>query len=127
MDGLREFLGDLKRNRYAQGNFLGLLNILIGRRIQTSGGKVLSQGLTWRVAAEMLKRVRWDKKATRDVGLDPAALPPRDRFRYWYLTIAHARIDSPEAMQAGDRLAEALLPHGYVIGSAPGAEPKTSP
>jgi hypothetical protein len=124
MDGLRDFLGDLKRHHYARGNFLGLLNILIGRRIQTSGGKVLSQGLPWRVTAEMLKRVRWDKEATREVGLDPGTLPPRDRFRYWYLTIAHARVDSPEAMQAGDRLAEMLQGHGYVIGPAPRAGPE---
>jgi hypothetical protein len=120
MDGLREFLGDLKRHHYAQGNFLGLLNILIGRRVETAGGKVLSQGLTWRVAAEMLKRVRWDKEATREVGLDPVTLPPRDRFRYWYLTIAHARVDSDEAMQAGDRLAQMLQTYGYLIGPAPG-------
>jgi hypothetical protein len=125
MDGLRDFLGDLKRHHYARGNFLGLLNILIGRRIETSGGKVLSQGLPWRAAAEMLKRVRWDKDAIREVGLDPGELPPRDRLRYWYLTIAHARVDSEEATQAGDRLAEMLQGHGYVIGPGPraGAEP----
>jgi hypothetical protein len=126
MDGLREFLGNLKRHHYARGNFLGLLNILIGRRIETAGGKVLSQGLTWRAAAEMLKRVRWDKDATREVGLDPRALPPRDRFRYWYVTIAHARVDSPEATQAGDRLGEKLQAHGYLIGPAPGVPPSQS-
>ena len=39
MDVLREFLNDLKRQGYVQGNFLGLLNVLIGRQIRS---KILS-------------------------------------------------------------------------------------
>jgi|SRR6516162_6323640 hypothetical protein len=119
MDGLRQFLSDLKRHGHAQGNFLGLLNILVGRRVQTSTGIVVSMGLTWRAAAESLKRARWDKEAVRDLGLDPARLPPRDRNRFWYLAISQAKIDSPEARQAGERLAELLRSAGYEVGPAP--------
>jgi hypothetical protein len=121
MEGLREFLSDLKRHGYAKGNFLGLLNVLIGRQIASPSGVPISEGLPWRLAAEILKRVRWDKEAVREVGLDPAALPPRDRYRYWYLTISQARVDSAEAMQAGDRLAKKLREAGYRVGKAPTA------
>ena len=122
MDGLREFLGDLKRHDYAQGNFLGLLNILIGRRIEAPDGTVVSNGIPWRVLADWLKRARWEKGVVREFGLDPASLPPRDRLRYWYLAIARARVDSPEATRAGDRLAERLRSAGYVVGRAPLSE-----
>jgi len=121
MDGLREFLSDLKRHGYAQGNFLGLLNVLVGRRVQTGAGALVSAGLTWRAAAEFLKRVRWDRDAVRELGLDPNSLPPRDRLRFWYLAISRAKIDSPQAIQAGDRLAEILRAAGYTVGPAPPA------
>ncbi len=115
MDGLREFLSDLKRQGYAQGNFLGLLNVLIGRQIRTSAGALIANGVTWRVLAEWLKRVRWNKEAVRELGIDPANLPPRDRERYWYLAIAQARVDSPEAILAGNRLAVMLRQAGYTV------------
>jgi hypothetical protein len=123
MDGLRQFLSDLKRHGYAQGNFLGLLNILVGRRVKTRSGTVVSEGLTWRAAAETLKRLRWDKEGVRELGLDPTLLPPRDRLRFWYLAISHAKIDSPEAMQAGERLAELLRSAGYEVERGPPATP----
>jgi hypothetical protein len=122
MDGLREFLTDLKRHGYAQGNLLGLLHVMIGRRIQTPAGVVLSSGLTWRHVAELLKRVRWDKEAVRDLGLVPSALPPRDRMRYWFLAISQAGVDSPEARRAGDQLAEVLRIAGYLISGGPSRE-----
>jgi len=115
MDGLREFLGDLKRQGYAQGNFLGLLNVLIGRQIKTSSGALISNGLTWRALAEWLKHVRWNKEAVRELAIDPDSLPPRDRQRYWYLAIAQAHVDSPQAIQAGNRLAVALRGVGYTV------------
>jgi hypothetical protein len=115
MDGLREFLGDLKRGGYAQGNLLGLLNVMIGRQIRVANGAIVSSGVTWRVLAEWLKRVRWDKEEARQLGLDPALLPPRDRQRYWYLVITQARVDSPEAIQAGNRLAAVLRQAGYIV------------
>jgi hypothetical protein len=121
MDGLREFLEDLKQRGLAQDNFLGLLHVLIGRRITTAGGAVVATGVTWRVLAEMLKRVRWDREAVRQLGLEPAALAPRDRQRYWYQAIAQARVDSPQAREAGDALAAILGDAGYVVGTGPTA------
>jgi hypothetical protein len=112
---MREFLDDLKQHGHAQGNFLGLLNVLIGRRIEKADGTVLSVGLTWRQTADWLKKVRWEKDVVRELGLDPAALPPRDRERFWYSAIARARVDSPEATAAGDRLATAIKSAGYVV------------
>lgn len=116
MEGLREFLTDVKRHAYAQDNFLGMLHVLIGRRIATADGAVISQGLTWRAAADLLKRVRWDKQVVRQLGLDPATLPPRDRLRYWYQAISHAQVGSEQARAAGDRFAEVLRKAGYQIG-----------
>lgn len=112
---MHEFLDDLKQHGHAQGNFLGLLNVLIGRRIEKADGTVLSVGLTWRQTADWLKKVRWDKDAVRELGLDPAELAPRDRERFWYGAITRARVDSPEAAAAGDRLASALKKAGYTI------------
>ncbi len=127
MEGLREFLEDLKRQGYARDNFLGLLNLLIGRRIQTSTGTILSDGLTWRAVASWLQKARWDKDAVRELGLDPHTLAPRDRVRYWYQAIARAGVYSPAAMQAGQRLAEVLRSAGYVIGPEPGATSTQGP
>jgi hypothetical protein len=119
MDGLRDFLNDLRRHGYAQGNLLGLLHILIGRRVQKHDGTLLTSGLNWRSLAELLRRVRWNKEAVRDLGVDPASLPPRDRLRYWYLAIGQAGIDSPKAVRAGDQLAEILRAAGYIVSAAP--------
>jgi hypothetical protein len=120
MDGLRELLDDLKQRGLADDNFAGLLNVVIGRRVARTDGTVLTNGVTWRVLAEELKRVRWDKDAVAQLSVDPAGLVPRDRERYWYQAIARARVDSPEARQAGDRLAEVLREAGYDVGPAPG-------
>jgi hypothetical protein len=125
MDVLREFLGDLKRHGYAQGNFLGLLHVLIGRQIRGADGALISSGLTWRELADLLKRTRWDREVVRELGLDPAALPPRDRQRYWYQAIAQVRLDSAQATEAGDRLAQALRSAGYLVSPAPGKTPST--
>jgi hypothetical protein len=119
MDGLRELLERTKQQGHAQGNFLGLLNVLIGRHIATPDGTRVCSGLAWRDLAALLKRVRWDKEAVRELGLDPARLPPRDRQRYWYTAISQAQVASPAATEAGDRFAEVLGSLGYVVGPAP--------
>ena len=119
MDGARDFLLDVKTSGKAEGNLLGLLNVLIGRRIEKPDGTVVSSGLTWRSCAALLKKVRWSKDAAADLDLQLQTLPPRDRERYWYTAIAHARVDSPEATQAGDRLAEQLRRNGYRVSAAP--------
>lgn len=115
MDELRVFLDEVKRQGLADGHFLGLLHVLIGRRLETTTGRLLSSGLTWRAVADLLKRVRWDKDAVTELGLDPALLTPRDRERYWYQAIARARVDSPEARQQAAELASQLPPLGYVL------------
>ena len=95
-----------------------MLNVLIGRRIEKADGTVLSVGLTWRQTADWLKKVRWDKDAVRELGLDSATLAPRDRERFWYGAITRARVDSPEAA-AGDRLAATLKKAGYIVKGGP--------
>jgi hypothetical protein len=125
MDRVREFLETLKKSDLAQGYFLGVLHVLIGRHISKSDGTLVSTGMTWREAAGWLKKVRWKKEALRELNLSPTTMPPRDRLRYWYLGIAGARVDSPEAFRAAARLAEKLLPLGYVIGPAPAGERTT--
>ena len=121
MDRVRHFLDDVSKRGLAQGNLLGLLNVLIGRRLTAPGGHPISAGITWRELAGQLKRVRWDREVVRELGLDPAALPPRDRERFWYVAISQTGVDSARATAAGDRLAGALRAAGYDVGPAPGA------
>ena len=102
------------------GHFLGLLHIIIGRRISRADGTLLSSGLTWRQLAELLKLMRWDKEQVRELGLNPDDLPPRDRQRYWYAAILAGKVDSPAAKTAGDVLARLAAKLGFVIGPAPG-------
>ena len=120
MDRLREFLDAVRQHGLAEGHFPGLLHILIGRRVTLADGTAVSAGLTWRAAAAVLKRARWNREAVRELGLNPAALPPRDRERYWYTAISQARVDSPQARAAGDQLAAQLQAAGYHVGPPPG-------
>ncbi len=124
MDGVQPFLDELRQRGLVEGNFLGLIHILIGRRITRADGSVVSPGLTWRALADILKTLRWNKDAVREVGLNPAELPPRDRQRFWYTAIAQARVDSVEAIAAGDRLAALVRPLGYIVSPAPGQAPE---
>lgn len=119
MEQLREFLEAIKRSGVAHGNLRGLLHILIGRRVARADGTEVSTGLTWRELANLLKLVRWEPEAAAELGLDPEALPPRDRQRFWYSAITQAGVDSAEARAAGDKLAIALRKHGYVVGPGP--------
>jgi hypothetical protein len=127
MDRLREFLEAVREHGTVQGQFLGFLHILIGRRIALTDGTAVSAGMTWRELAALLKRARWDREAVRELNLDPANLPPRDRQRYWYSAISQAHVNSAEAKAAGDRLTAVLLPLGYVVGPAPGSSPPPAP
>jgi hypothetical protein len=115
MDALRGLLEDLKRAGLQRGHTLGLLHVLIGRHVSKADGTLLGRGLTWREVAALLKKARWDKEAVRDLGLDPKALPPRDRQQYWYTAVAAAHVDSEEARQAADTLARLLEPLGYRV------------
>jgi len=119
MDEVRDFLDDIQKRGLARGHLLGLLHILIGRRLTKTGGEVISTGLTWRDVAAELKRCRWDPDAVTEIGLDPATLPPRDRQRFWYQAIAAANVSSAESAAAADRLALILNKAGYVVGPGP--------
>jgi hypothetical protein len=123
MEQLREFLNAVRDKNAASGNFLGLLNVLIGRRITRADGTAVSGGMTWRELAALLKQLRWDREGVSELKVDPATLPPRDRERFWYVAIAHAEVASAAATTAGDRLIKPLKALGYVVGPAPGAKP----
>lgn len=125
MDGLREFLEDPSLQGHAKGNFLGLLHIAIGRRIEKADGTVVSTGVAWRQLAGLLKKARWDRDAVLELGLDPAKLPPRDRERFWYAVICRAGVDSAAASAAGDRLAALLKRAGYIVSPPPGSSPSS--
>ena len=120
MDSLRELLDAVRERDIVQGRFRGLLHILVGRRITRQDGTLVSAGMTWRDVAALLKRLRWDREAVRELGIDSAALAPRDRERFWYTAIARAGIDSPEAVAEADELVQPLEALGFVVGSAPG-------
>jgi hypothetical protein len=118
MDALTEFLEDLKRQDLAQGKFLGLLHLLIGRTITRTDGTVVSAGLTWRTLAGWFKKVRWSKESVRELHLDPDDLPPRDRQHFWYTAISRAGVDSAKAHELADELAGILTAKGYAVGPA---------
>lgn len=120
MEPLREFLNDVRHHGTARGNLLGLLHILIGRRITRVDGAPVTGGMTWRELAVVLKQLRWDRDAVRELNLDPADLPPRDRERFWYAAISQADVGSATAKAAGDRLVAPLQALDYVVGPAPG-------
>ncbi len=69
--------------------------------------------------------MRWDREAVREFGLDPEALPPRDRQRFWYTAISQAGVDTPAAAAAAERLIRALGTLGYVVGPPPGTRPSS--
>src|SRR5262249_53971567 len=98
-----------------------LFHILIGRRISLADGTPVSTGMTWRELAAVLKRLRWDREAVRELGLGPANLPPRDREKFWYAAIAQAGVATPAASAAGDQLVAPLQALGYVVGGARGS------
>jgi hypothetical protein len=120
MDSLRELLEAVREHDLARGQFQGLLHILIGRRISREDGTLVSSGTTWRDLASLFKRLRWDREAVRELGLDPTDLPPRDRQRFWYTAISRGDIDSSAARAAAQQLIEPLKELGYVVGPAPG-------
>jgi hypothetical protein len=124
MDRVRLLLTDVKQRGLARGNFRGLLNVLIGRRIAQADGTPISAGLTYRELSGHLKRVRWEREVVTELGLEPSSLAPRDRERYWYQAIVQSQVDSADATAAGDQLAEHLRAAGYDIGPAPGAGPQ---
>jgi hypothetical protein len=123
MDRVRLLLEHVQEQGFVRANFLGLLNVLIGRRISEKDGTPVSAGLTYRELAGYLKRVRWEPDAADELGIERAGLAPRDRERYWYQVILLAHVDSAKAMAAGEKLAGKLRTAGYDVGPAPGEAP----
>jgi hypothetical protein len=121
MDPLREFLEAVRKQKASKSRFRGLLHLLIGRRITLADDTVVSAGMTWRDLAAVLKKLRWDREDVRELGLNPADLPPRDREKFWYVAISRAGVQSPEASADADALAAPLRALGYAVGPAPGA------
>jgi len=119
MDALSQFLDDVKKNHLARGHFLGLLHILIGRRIEKADGTLIATGLTWRDLAAWLKKTRWDQEYAKELGQSLEDVPPRDRQKFWYSAIARAKVDSTPAQQDADRLAKILEGKGYKVGPPP--------
>jgi hypothetical protein len=119
MDALSAFLEGQKKNLKGRGHFLGLLNVVIGRAITAKDGTVIARGVTWRELAGLLKRLRWEPELVSELGIEASKLPPRDRQRYWYMAIARAHVDGPEAAKAGDRYAEMLRKHGFDVAAGP--------
>ena len=115
MDALRALIDDLKQHGLDHGHTRGLFHLLVGRHLQRVDGTVVARGLTWRQLAFLLKKVRWNKEAVRELGLRPEDLPPRDRQQYWYTAISLARLDSAEALRESDALAALLVPLGYRV------------
>jgi hypothetical protein len=120
MDRLRELLDAVRDQGVATGHFRGLLHLLIGEPIRLADGTLVSSGMTWRALAALLKKQRWDREAVRELGVDPAALPPRDRERFWYMAIARAGITSAEAQASAQVVAEKLTALGYAVGGPAG-------
>jgi hypothetical protein len=120
MDALTELLTELKKSGQTQGHFLGMLHVLIGRRVTRQDDTLVSAGVSWRELANLLKKLRWDPDAAAELKLNPDELPPRDRERYWYSAIVRARVDTAEAQAAGDRFALVLKKKGYKVGPSPG-------
>jgi hypothetical protein len=115
MASQREMMEEIRDGGLAVGRFRGLLYLLVGRRI-AKGDEAVSGGMMWRDLAALLKKVRWDREAVRELGLDPAELPPRDREKYWYMAIGRAGLSSAEAKAQGEELAAALRERGYAVG-----------
>ena len=80
MDAVSTLLDALKKSRKTTGNLQGFLHVMIGRTItRTSDQTIVSKGMGWRELASLLKKLRWDPDAVRELGFDPHDLPPRDR------------------------------------------------
>ncbi|MFO0881382.1 MAG: hypothetical protein U0840_29125 [Gemmataceae bacterium] len=120
MDRLREFLDRVRQAGASHGRFRGLLHLLIGEKINTADGIPVSAGMSWREAAAVLKKYRWDREAVRELGIDPGELPPRDREKFWYLAISRAGLGSPQAIAESQAFQQAIAPLGYVV-TAPGS------
>ncbi len=119
MGEVRQFLEAFRKANLIKGHLRGLFHVVIGRRIATADGKVLSHGVTWRQFAELLKDLHWDKDIVIELGLNPQEMPLKDRSRYWYQAIGAAKVLSAEARNDGDQVALIALGLGFQVGPSP--------
>ena len=120
MEGTLRLLEIVRDKKLVAGSLRGLFHLCIGRTVTDPGGTPVSSGVTWRELASLLMQAKYD----RELGADPDALSPKDREKMWYQAIALAKVDSAEARAQADKLAAALKPLGFVVGSAPGGPSK---
>ncbi|MBY0232126.1 MAG: hypothetical protein K2W96_22845 [Gemmataceae bacterium] len=116
MDRLEEFLEAVRAGGWSAGKFRSLLWVLVAQPVRLPDGEPVSSGLTFRQLAALLRRARWDIEAVRELGLEPAELPPRDREKAWFAAITRAGLGTPEAKAEGEKLAKTLRAKGYGIG-----------
>jgi hypothetical protein len=124
MEGTLRLLEVVRDKKLATGALRGLFHIAIGRVVTAADGSVISEGVTWRTLATLLKDAKYDKELVKELGADPDVLAPKDREKMWYHAIGLAKVDSAEARTQADKLAAALRPLGFVVGAAPGGPSK---
>ena len=115
MKALNDFLSKVRQEPVPAGCFLGLLHILIGKTLVTREGALVSRGITWRELAARMRQARLDKDVVRELGVDPAQLPPRDREAYWFEALRRAPVASPQANNQAAQLVSWLEKLGYEV------------
>ncbi|MSR31486.1 MAG: hypothetical protein EXR99_08280 [Gemmataceae bacterium] len=113
MDQLDHFISLVKSKGICQGRFLGFLHILVAYHILDNLGKPISTGMTWREAANRLRKNRWNPDDIELLGLKGEDMPQRDRLRYWYVAIVRSGIGSEKAAAEADALARNFKRIGF--------------
>lgn len=113
MDAIDQFLLTVKTKSLHLGRFLGLLNLLVAYRITDETGQVISNGLTFKLVSEKLKKNRWNPEDVETLGLKSAELPQKDRLRFWYVALVRAGVGGTKASMEADTLAKAVKKIGY--------------
>lgn len=119
MDQIQDVLELIRLKGLAKGRLRGVFHIAIGRTLARPDGDVISNGVTWRMLASILRDLRFDPEIVRELDVDPETLAPRDRFKFWYTAIGFAKVDSPAAFAEAEKLAAALKPLGVIVGPPP--------
>ncbi len=115
MEGAKEFLEAIRNTELETSHFLAVVHILIGRKIFRIDGTLVSNGMSWRKLAELLKLIRWKEEGVIQLGAKPEELPPRDRFRYWLRAISFAPLNSTAVRNEVNALANRLKEIGYRV------------
>lgn len=114
MDDVATLLEWIRARDAARGRLRGFFHLLVGHTLK-HGDKMISAGMNWRDLSKMLKLFKFDRELVRELGLDPDALPPKDREKYWYLAIAAAEISGDRARAEALELAAELAKIGIAV------------